>query len=349
MVIATGTASGKSLAYHVPILERLLRDPLAVALYLFPTKALAQDQLRGLSRFADGSPLLRRALVAGIYDGDTPGQTRRKFREQANVILTNPDMLHQGILPYHSRWSRVLSNLKYVVVDEVHTYRGIFGSHVANVLRRLRRVARHYGADPRFILCSATIRNPGELAELLTGHDVEVVDDDGAPRGPKLFAFWNPKYAETGGPGAGAGRRAAAARARPGGGADPGRSHAPGRADRSPSPSRASRPSWSTATRASGSSATKTGWPSNCARIAAATFRRSGAPSSAALLRRTARRGLHQRARAGDRRRRARRRGARGLSRHHREHVAAGGTRGPVPATPRWPCWWPTTIRSTST
>ncbi len=201
VVIATGTASGKSLAYHVPILERLLRDPLAVALYLFPTKALAQDQLRGLTRFAEGSPALRRALVAGTYDGDTPGQTRRKFREQANAILTNPDMLHQGILPYHSRWSRVLSNLRYVVVDEVHTYRGIFGSHVANVLRRLRRVARHYGADPRFILSSATIRNPGELAELLVGDDVDVVDEDGAPRGPKLFAFWNPRHAETEGAG----------------------------------------------------------------------------------------------------------------------------------------------------
>jgi DEAD/DEAH box helicase domain-containing protein len=196
VVIATGTASGKSLAYHVPILERLLRDPLAVALYLFPTKALAQDQLRGLTRFAEGSPLLRRALVAGTYDGDTPGQTRRKFREQANAILTNPDMLHQGILPYHSRWSRVLSNLRYIVVDEVHTYRGIFGSHVANVLRRLRRVARHYGADPTFILSSATIRNPGDLAELLVGDEVEVVDEDGAPRGPKLFAFWNPKHGE---------------------------------------------------------------------------------------------------------------------------------------------------------
>ena len=201
VVIATGTASGKSLAYHVPILERLLRDPLAVALYLFPTKALAQDQLRGLTRFAEGSPLLRRGLVAGTYDGDTPAQTRRKFREQGNAILTNPDMLHQGILPYHSRWSRVLSNLRYIVVDEVHTYRGIFGSHVANVLRRLRRVARHYGADPKFILSSATIRNPGDLAELLVGDDVEVVDEDGAPRGPKLFAFWNPKHTEVEGAG----------------------------------------------------------------------------------------------------------------------------------------------------
>ncbi len=193
VVIATGTASGKSLAYHIPILETLLREPGSVALYLFPTKALAQDQLRGLTRLAEGAPRLRRAVTAGTYDGDTPGHTRRRFREQGNAILTNPDMLHQGILPYHSRWSRIFSNLRYVVVDEVHTYRGIFGSHVANVLRRLRRIARHYGSDPRFLLSSATIRNPGDLAERLVGEPVAVVDDDGAPRGPKLFAFWNPR------------------------------------------------------------------------------------------------------------------------------------------------------------
>jgi len=131
--------------------------------------------------------------MTGTYDGDTPGESRRKLRERANAILTNPDMLHQGILPYHSRWSRIFSNLRYVVVDEMHSYRGIFGSHVANVLRRLRRVARHYGAEPRFLLSSATIRNPGELAESLVGEPVRVVDQDGAPRGPKLFAFWNPK------------------------------------------------------------------------------------------------------------------------------------------------------------
>ena len=193
VVVTTGTASGKSLAYHLPILETLLREPGSVALYLFPTKALAQDQLRGLTRLAEAVPQLRRAVTAGTYDGDTPGHTRRRFREQGNAILTNPDMLHQGILPYHSRWSRVFSNLKYVVVDEVHTYRGIFGSHVANVLRRLKRVAHHYGANPRFLLSSATIRNPGELAERLLGEPVEVVNEDGAPRGPKLFAFWNPR------------------------------------------------------------------------------------------------------------------------------------------------------------
>jgi DEAD/DEAH box helicase domain-containing protein len=192
VAVATGTASGKSLAYHLPILERLLLDREAIALYLFPTKALAQDQLRGLERFREISAALRPLLRAGTYDGDTPPSARRRMREEANAILTNPDMLHQGILPYHARWSRVFSNLRYVVVDEMHTYRGIFGSHVANVLRRLRRVARHYGADPQFLLSSATIRNPGEQAALLTGDEVRVVDEDGAPRGPKLFAFWNP-------------------------------------------------------------------------------------------------------------------------------------------------------------
>jgi DEAD/DEAH box helicase domain-containing protein len=194
VAVATGTASGKSLAYHLPILERFLLEPGATALYLFPTKALAQDQLRGLLRFADASPALSRVLTTGTYDGDTPGESRRKLRERANAILTNPDMLHQGILPYHARWSRVFSNLRYVVVDEMHTYRGVFGSHVANVLRRLKRVARHYGAEPRFLLSSATIRNPGELAASLIGEPAQVVDEDGAPRGPKLFAFWNPKH-----------------------------------------------------------------------------------------------------------------------------------------------------------
>jgi len=193
VVVATGTASGKSLAYHIPVLERLLLEKPATALYLFPTKALAQDQLRGLRRFADSSHDLARALSTGTYDGDTPGSARRKLREAGNAILTNPDMLHQGILPYHARWGRFFSNLRYVVVDEVHTYRGIFGSHVANVLRRLRRIARHYGADPQFLCSSATLRNPQELAELLVGDDVSVVDQDGSPRGPKLFVFWNPR------------------------------------------------------------------------------------------------------------------------------------------------------------
>jgi DEAD/DEAH box helicase domain-containing protein len=192
VVVTTPTASGKTLCYNGAVLSTVLRDPSARALYLFPTKALAQDQLRGLERFREISAALRPLLRAGTYDGDTPPSARRRMREEANAILTNPDMLHQGILPYHARWSRVFSNLRYVVVDEMHTYRGIFGSHVANVLRRLRRVARHYGADPQFLLSSATIRNPGEQAALLTGDEVRVVDEDGAPRGPKLFAFWNP-------------------------------------------------------------------------------------------------------------------------------------------------------------
>ena len=199
VVVATGTASGKSLAYHIPVLERLLLEKPATALYLFPTKALAQDQLRGLRRFADTSHDLARALTTGTYDGDTPGSARRKLRETGNAILTNPDMLHQGILPYHARWGRFFSNLRYVVVDEVHTYRGIFGSHVANVLRRLRRVARHYGADPQFLCSSATLKNPQELAELLVNDDVSVVDQDGSPRGPKLFVFWNPRTYEKAG------------------------------------------------------------------------------------------------------------------------------------------------------
>jgi DEAD/DEAH box helicase domain-containing protein len=194
VVVVSGTASGKSLCYHLPVLERLLADPEATALYLFPTKALAQDQLKGLTRLAGAHPALRDRLTAGVYDGDTAPSTRRRLRDQANVILSNPDMLHAGILPYHGKWGRFLRNLKTVVVDETHAYRGIFGSHVANVFRRLGRVAAHYGADFRWVLCSATIRNPAELAERLTGEAVTVVDEDGAPRGEKLFVFWNPPY-----------------------------------------------------------------------------------------------------------------------------------------------------------
>ncbi|HTR97366.1 MAG TPA: DEAD/DEAH box helicase [Candidatus Acidoferrales bacterium] len=193
-VVVTGTASGKSLCFHLPALERLHEEPGATALYLFPTKALAQDQLKSLTRLATGDLGLTRDVQAGVYDGDTATGTRRKLREQGNVILSNPDMLHAGILPQHARWARFLRNLRYVVVDEMHAYRGIFGSHVANVLRRLERLVRHYGGEYRYVLCSATIRNPGELAHALTGRDVEVVDDDGAPRGEKHFVLWNPPY-----------------------------------------------------------------------------------------------------------------------------------------------------------
>ena len=195
-VVVTGTASGKSLCYHVPVLERLLTEPGATALYLFPTKALAQDQLKSLARLTAGHPDLARAVRAGVYDGDTQGQTRRRLRDTANLLLSNPDMLHQGILPYHARWGRFLRGLRFVVVDEIHAYRGIFGSHVANVLRRLERVARHVGGDFRVVMCSATIRNPRELAEALTGRAMTVVDDDGSPRGERCFAFWNPPYAD---------------------------------------------------------------------------------------------------------------------------------------------------------
>jgi DEAD/DEAH box helicase domain-containing protein len=193
-VITSGTASGKSVCYQVPVLERLLEEPGATALYLFPTKALAQDQLKGLTRLSTGHPDLMKMLVAGVYDGDTQPATRRRLRDTANLILSNPDMLHQGILPYHPKWARFLSRLRFVVVDEMHAYRGIFGSHVANVFRRLERIVAHLGGEFRYVLCSATIRNPGELAGLLTGRSVEVVDDDGSPRGEKHFVFWNPPH-----------------------------------------------------------------------------------------------------------------------------------------------------------
>ncbi|MFH0777324.1 MAG: DEAD/DEAH box helicase, partial [Candidatus Eisenbacteria bacterium] len=193
-VVVTGTASGKTLCYNLPVLESLLSGKAANAFYVFPTKALAQDQLKGLLRLASHSEELRSALHVGTYDGDTTQYARRKLRESGNVILTNPDMLHQGILPYHTRWSRFFSELKYVVIDEIHSYRGIFGSNVANVVRRLRRICDHYGSNPQFILCSATIRNPRELAQELTGLDVDVISDDGSPRGPKLFLFWNPPF-----------------------------------------------------------------------------------------------------------------------------------------------------------
>lgn len=194
VVVVTSTASGKTLCYNLPVLETLLAEPKATALYLFPTKALAQDQARGLVRWAESVPGLAETMRMGVYDGDTPGDTRRKLREEGNLILSNPDMLHQGILPNSSRWARFFERLRYVVVDEIHTYRGVFGSHVALVLRRLRRICRHYGSNPQFICCSATIANPGELAAWITGLHVSVVDNDGSPKGPKHFAFWNPPF-----------------------------------------------------------------------------------------------------------------------------------------------------------
>ncbi len=186
VMVTSGTASGKSLAFNLPVLDTLAHDPRARALYLYPTKALAQDQARKLS--ALGGRFLRHA----IYDGDTPREERRAIRRRSNLILTNPDMLHVGVLPNHRSWGDVLANLAWVVVDEAHVYRGVFGSHVANVLRRLRRLALAYGCRPRFVLTSATIANPGDLAERLTGLDVRLVDGDGAPRAERRIAMWNP-------------------------------------------------------------------------------------------------------------------------------------------------------------
>ena len=186
LTITSGTASGKSLAFNLPVLDGIARDPKRRALYLYPTKALAQDQARKLGALRP--PGLREA----IYDGDTPREERPAIRRRNNLVLTNPDMLHVGLLPNHKSWGDFLANLDWVVVDEAHTYRGVFGSHVANVLRRLRRVARAYGAEPRFLLASATIANPLELAERLVGTPFELIDDDGAPRSGREIVMWNP-------------------------------------------------------------------------------------------------------------------------------------------------------------
>lgn len=189
-VVVTGTASGKTLCYNIPVVDAVVKDPLATALFVYPTKALAQDQLRAINSFADANSEIK--FLAGAYDGDTPQNERRKLRDKGAVILTNPDMLHQGILPQHSRWNRYFSNLRYVVLDEVHSYRGVFGSHLANVLRRLKRICAFYGSSPQFMCCSATIANPREHAESITGVQMELVDQDGSPRGPKRFVFWDP-------------------------------------------------------------------------------------------------------------------------------------------------------------
>jgi DEAD/DEAH box helicase domain-containing protein len=186
LIVTTGTASGKTLAFNLPVLDSLARDPHARALYLYPTKALAQDQFQTLAGY--GLPGLKPA----VYDGDTPVEHRRQIRGWANAILTNPDMIHVGVLPNHDRWGDVLANLRYVVVDEAHVYRGVFGSHVANVLRRLRRTARLYGAEPRFVLASATISNPGELGTALIGAPVTVIGGDGAGRTERTIVLWNP-------------------------------------------------------------------------------------------------------------------------------------------------------------
>ena len=189
LVVVTPTASGKTLCYNLPVLDALLRDGQSRALYIFPTKALAQDQRAELSGLLDalGGP-----GTCHTYDGDTPAETRMAVRQAGHIVITNPDMLHAAILPHHARWVRLFENLRYVVIDELHTYRGVFGSHLANVLRRLARVAAFYGANPVFLTTSATIRNPAELAGDLLGRPVRLIDENGAPSGPRHFFFYNP-------------------------------------------------------------------------------------------------------------------------------------------------------------
>jgi len=191
IVVVTGTASGKTLCFNLPVLDRLLRDPQARALYLYPTRALSQDQHDELNQWNQALPGAE-AIPVGTYTGDTPQSARPKVRKRARVLLSTPDMLHLGILPHHTRWVEFLSNLRFVAIDEMHTYRGLFGSHVANVMRRLKRIARFYGASPQFIMTSATIANPIELAGNLIEEPVKLVDDDGSPRGPKHFLIYNP-------------------------------------------------------------------------------------------------------------------------------------------------------------
>jgi DEAD/DEAH box helicase domain-containing protein len=189
VVVVTPTASGKTLCYNLPVLQRMMADPEARAMYLFPTKALAEDQLHEFHSLVEAMGSDIRVFT---YDGDTPQDARKQIRERANVVLTNPDMMHAGILPHHTKWAKAFENLRFIVIDELHTYRGVYGSHVANLLRRLRRICEFYGAKPQFICCSATIANPKALAEALTGEPFELVDDNGAPSGEKYVVFYNP-------------------------------------------------------------------------------------------------------------------------------------------------------------
>ncbi len=189
IVTVTPTASGKTLSYNVPVLNAILGDPTARALYLFPTKALSQDQVTELHGLVE---VLGADVKTFTYDGDTPQTARRAVRSAGHIVVTNPDMLHTGILPHHTRWVRLFENLRFVVIDELHTYRGVFGSHVANVIRRLKRICEFYGSNPAFICCSATIANPQELAQRITGQKVTLIDKNGAPSGKKHIVLYNP-------------------------------------------------------------------------------------------------------------------------------------------------------------
>ena len=193
VVVTTPTASGKTLCYNLPVLDRILKNPAARALYLFPTKALAQDQMAELHELAGAiGDIGGEPIGVHTYDGDTPQDARRTIRTRAHVVLSNPDMVHSGILPHHPRWAKLFENLQFVVIDELHAYRGVFGSHLTNVLRRLQRICRHYGSNPQFICSSATIANPSELAERLAEKPFSLVAKSGAPRGEKFFVFVNP-------------------------------------------------------------------------------------------------------------------------------------------------------------
>src|SRR5438045_7534370 len=190
LVVVTPTASGKTLCYNLPVLQRLLENPEKRALYVYPTKALAQDQLAELGALKSGLPI---EVRVDTYDGATPPGRRTAIREGGHVVMTNPDMLHTGLLPHHTRWRRLFSSLEFVVIDELHTYRGLFGSQVANVIRRLKRICEFYGSSPTFICASATIRNPLDLARRLIEEDnIALIDKSGAPRGERRLVFYNP-------------------------------------------------------------------------------------------------------------------------------------------------------------
>ena len=189
VVVVTPTASGKTLCYNLPVLSRILEEPASRALYLFPTKALSQDQMQSLHDLVTDLDV---DIKTHTYDGDTPGEARRKIREAGHIVVTNPDMLHTGILPHHTKWVKLFENLRFVVIDELHQYRGVFGSHVANVIRRIHRICRFYRSSPQFICCSATIANPKELGEQLLGRPCELVDENGSPSGKKIIGLYNP-------------------------------------------------------------------------------------------------------------------------------------------------------------
>jgi DEAD/DEAH box helicase domain-containing protein len=189
IVVVTPTASGKTMCYNIPVLDAIVKDEESRALFLFPTKALAQDQMAELHELITYAGVNVKTFT---YDGDTPQSARKAIRQAGHIVVTNPDMLHSGILPHHTKWTKLFENLKFVIIDEIHQYRGVFGSHMANVIRRLRRICDFYGSKPQFICCSATIANPGELAGRIIGEEVEVIDNNGAPSGEKHIIFYNP-------------------------------------------------------------------------------------------------------------------------------------------------------------